>query len=125
MGMTIDKPLEQEPTAKNDLEVDAISRKDVLKLIYDYKENHSENREEYPINYGTLIDMIRWVRNLPPVTPQEPKTGHWIEHPHEAGPNWKYSMYECSECHGWLEDDSDYCPDCGAEMVEPQESEEL
>lgn len=51
---------------------DLISRAEVLKLIYDYKENHSENRKEYPINYGTLIDMIRWVRNLPSVTPQEP-----------------------------------------------------
>ena len=47
---------------------------------------------------------------------QEPRKAHWIEHPHEAGPNWEYSMYECSECHGWLEDDSDYCPDCGAKM---------
>ena len=54
---------------------------------------------------------------------QEPKTGHWIEHPHEAGPCWEYSRYECSECHEWAEDDSDYCPDCGAKMVEPQESE--
>ena len=56
---------------------DLISRTEVLKLIYDYKENHSENRKEYPINYGTLIDMIRWVRNLPSVTPQEPQTFKW------------------------------------------------
>lgn len=63
------------PTTKNDLGVDCISRTEVLKLIYDYKENHSENRKEYPINYGTLLDMIRWVRNLPSVTPQEPR---WI-----------------------------------------------
>lgn len=59
-------------TTKNDLGVDCISREKVLKLIYDYKENHSNDREHYPINYGTLIDMIRWVRNLPSVTPQEP-----------------------------------------------------
>ena len=54
----------------------------------------------------------------------KPKTGHWIEHPHECGENWEYSMYECSECHHWVDDDSDYCPSCGAKMVEPQESEE-
>ena len=59
-----------EPTTKNDIVDDAISRKDVLKLIYDYKEKHSENREEHPINYGTLLDMIRWVLALPSVTPQ-------------------------------------------------------
>lgn len=52
---------------------------------------------------------------------QKPKTGHWIEHPHECGINWEYPMYECSECHGWTEDDSDFCPDCGADMREVKE----
>lgn len=47
---------------------------------------------------------------------QEPKTGHWIEHPHEAGENWEYSKYECSECHVWEDDDSDFCPNCGVKM---------
>lgn len=50
---------------------DAISRTEVLKLIYDYKEKHSENSNEHPINYGTLLDMIRWIRDLPSVTSQE------------------------------------------------------
>lgn len=48
----------------------------------------------------------------------EPRKGHWIEHPHEAGPNWEYSSYECSECHIWEDNDSDYCPNCGADMRE-------
>ena len=48
-------------------------------------------------------------------TPQtERKKGHWIEYPHEAGANWEYSLYECSECHGWSNDDSSYCPKCGS-----------
>ncbi len=42
--------------------------------------------------------------------------GHWIDHPHEAGANWEYSMYECSECHKLEEYDSDFCPNCGADM---------
>ena len=49
---------------------------------------------------------------------QEPRKGHWIEHPHEAGPCWEYSKYECSECHVWSEDDSDYCPYCGTKTNE-------
>jgi hypothetical protein len=49
---------------------------------------------------------------------QEPKTGHWIEHSHEWGDNWEYSMYECSCCHNWAHEDTDYCPNCGAEMEE-------
>lgn len=44
------------------------------------------------------------------------KTGHWIVHQHEAGPNWEYPKYECSECHTWTNDDSNYCPECGIEM---------
>jgi hypothetical protein len=43
---------------------------------------------------------------------------HWIEHPHEQGENWEYSMYECSACQQWQNDDSDFCPNCGAEMEE-------
>lgn len=44
--------------------------------------------------------------------------GHWIEHPHEWGDNWQYSRYECSNCHTWAYFDSDFCPDCGADMRE-------
>lgn len=46
----------------------------------------------------------------------ENKTSHWIEHPHESGENWEYSMYECSDCHEWFDNDSNYCPNCGAKM---------
>lgn len=40
---------------------DAISREDALKLIYDFKENHTKDREKHPINYGTLLDLIRLI----------------------------------------------------------------
>ena len=58
---------------------------------------------------------------------QEPKTGHWIaidEEPHED--------YECDSC-GYMcstftanikpSEEYKYCPNCGAKMIEPQESE--
>lgn len=48
---------------------------------------------------------------------EQKTTGHWIEHPHEAGSNWELSGYECSKCHRWTEDDSDYCPNCGRYMI--------
>ena len=41
---------------------------------------------------------------------------HWIERPNESGENWEYSMYECSNCHEWSDNDSNYCPNCGKEM---------
>lgn len=59
---------------------------------------------------------------------QEPKTGHWIgidEEPHED--------YECNRC-GYVvstytaniepHTEYKYCPNCGARMIEPQESED-
>ena len=59
---------------------------------------------------------------------QEPKTGHWIEKDGFDGD----VHYDCSECgesfcliDGTPTDNLyNYCPICGAKMVEPQESEE-
>ena len=43
------------------------------------------------------------------------KRGRWI--------NYKNGTFECSNC-GCKHSKSNYCPNCGAKMVEPQESEE-
>ena len=47
---------------------------------------------------------------------KEQQTGKWIEHEHESGDNWEFSKYECSQCHVWSNDDSDFCPNCGVDM---------
>ena len=65
------------------------------------------------------------IMDLPSVE-QESKTGHWIKS------NIPNEEYVCSECGGacWYYDyqanvaKSRYCPNCGAKMVEPQESED-
>ena len=92
--------LEQEPCE------DCISRQAVLNLINaDWK---YEGLEED-------------VSSLPPVNPQ-PRTGHWIY----TGDYITDGMLKCSEC-GFEHDVSErfaYCPNCGARMIEPQESEE-
>lgn len=61
---------------------------------------------------------------------QEPKTGHWIEHSEIKTSTPKYLMfYECSECGDkqcFCKSDihkKHFCNNCGAKMVEPQESE--
>ena len=48
---------------------------------------------------------------------QEPKTGHWIECEDEV------KVY-CSECKEISDYPTNYCPNCGAKMVDPQESED-
>ena len=62
------------------------------------------------------------------VLEQEPKTGHWIEHPEIETSTPEYLMfYECSECGDkqcFCKSDihkKHFCNNCGARMVEPQE----
>lgn len=54
---------------------------------------------------------------------QEPKTGHWIEN----APEYQNidPPYICSECGNMHLRKTNYCDQCGAKMVEPQESEEV
>ena len=42
---------------------------------------------------------------------QEPKRGYWLD-AREEDPCW----YICSECKRMVDDDSNYCPNCGARM---------
>ena len=99
------KALEQEPS------VDAISRQAVIEIC----------NEEWDSDL-----LVERIEQLQSVKPQEPKAGHWIEHPTEED----YSV--CSRCgigsrrkeHGKNADGTKYidiysyrfCPYCGARM---------
>ena len=68
------------------------------------------------------------VKQLPSVTQ---KSGKWIKHPEIETSAPEYLMfYECSECGGkqcFYKSDihkKRFCSNCGAKMVEPQESED-
>ena len=100
--------LEQEPC-------DAISREAVIKLF-----NGQIGSE------SALI--LHKIKKLPSVQPS--RKGHWIK-----GEEWCETVngferwgndYTCSECGLPLARYTltDFCPNCGAEMVEPQESED-
>ena len=102
-------------TTKNDLGVDAVSRQAVIDLMMQkWGENFSGD--------DAMQESIDAIREMPSVTPQEPKTGHWIL--------TEDDFVYCSECEdsyyprpidaSWY-----YCPHCGCRMVEPQESEEI
>jgi len=62
---------------------------------------------------------------------KEPKAGHWepmwYDGYADGCPVWE--AWDCSECgyeHNGLEDTlTNYCPNCGCRMVEPQESEKV
>ena len=93
---------EQEPCE------DAISRQAVL-----------DKKELIELEDGQSFYCIspEDVETLPSVNPQ-PKTGHWIFD------EILDKHYYCSECKSMGVDYWDYCPNCGAKMVEPQESED-
>ena len=86
---------------------DCISRAEVLKLMQDNWHTHNGD--------WAMQESMDDIRALPSITPQEPKTGHWIfvdkahEHAH------------CSECDYGNVDlvggrPHNYCPNCGAKM---------
>ena len=62
----------------------------------------------------TLTNDYLAIQNLPSVRPQE-QTGHWID---------LHRCWICSECNQETHIEHKFCPNCGAKMVEPQESEE-
>ena len=112
----------EEPTPKNDLGVDCISRADAIKGLGEqpYVWTDSDFEIQQLEDWKAHKEMLE---NLPSVTPQEPKKGHWV-----------HGEY-CSECGcdvpayiidwKWQKDmNAKYCPNCGCRMVEPQKSED-
>lgn len=98
----------------NDLAVDCVDRQDVERYIEGFINEYTPKEKLEFINLE-----LDGLKHIPSVTPQEPKTGHWILRPHI------YGVAFCSECGFELKiNNTNYCPNCGAKMVEPQESEE-
>ena len=103
------KALETEPCD------DVISRADAQTEIMMFAGNEKNNDEIYI----KVSDAIQLLRESPSVTPKQ-KTGYWIDHDKHI---------ECDKCKTWFLKDhlirKSYCPNCGAKMVDTQESEEV
>ena len=102
--------------ALEDAEGDCISRQAVLDIME--KEGHKWGND-----YRDWVDAIEEIKNLPPVNPQEIKTGQW----RAIYQGDEIIDYRCSECEfgstfGKSTYRMNYCPNCGAKM---QESEEV
>ena len=98
-----------------------VSKQVVIDIVDSYSESQS-NVED------VTQDIISDIMVLPSVNLQEPKTGHWIAQDiHNCHTDFKCS--ECGYIHSFMHiygeptADYTYCPNCGAKMVEPQESE--
>ena len=98
----------------NDLGVDCISRDEAIQTIQKYGVGCFDADEFSPEECERFV--ISKLNELPTVTPQEPKTGNWNEIP-----KYKDIAWMCSECGRFTTMKHNYCPNCGAKMVEPQE----
>ena len=117
---------EQESITKNNLGVDCISREQALVVIRNLypsmpRVDFNGSLRKWVNKYKPYIECDDAITQLSSVTPQEPKTGHWIDD--EFGS-------KCSCCGIYTHLDKfdrpmkfKYCSMCGAKMVEPQESE--
>ena len=96
-----------------------IEREAIQKIVYDIKEN-----KEIPKNYGTLLDIIRLIRNLPTADVAEVKRGEWAAYPDEyeiCATEFVCSCCKQSFASSELTDEQffdmmKYCPNCGADM---------
>lgn len=118
----------KEQTTKNDLGVNCISRAQAQTEIemsasrYTIaKERGGMGQVEWSDQLIKVSDAVDIIRHLPSVTPQEPKTGHWIDC--DNSDDYSADGYDCSVCGVNAEYATSYCPNCGAKMVESQESE--
>lgn len=87
--------------------------------LRDYvEEQRSLNNIPYHV-YSALIDGIDTLE-------QEPKTGHWMGGSYDyICSNCKHSLNDLAQSIDYIPfSKSKYCPNCGAKMVEPQESED-
>ena len=96
------KALEQEPSG------DLISREETLTAFADYV-GSGMSMDDYDALWNIVAKM--------PAVRQESKTGHWVW-------NTNKTYCKCSECGiGMGHTEYDYCPNCGARMIESRERE--
>ena len=113
---------------KNFGELDCIDRAELLKAMdtwdkFGYTETGCFVRKpkgDY-VPYVHYEDMVNCVKNMSSVTPQEPKTGHWTDDGYCSCCNKQTLPLDIS---GYASGYDSFCPNCGAKMVEPQESED-
>ena len=122
LSKMLDMLAQQEPCE------DAISRQAVL----DGLASIAKAKARSDAQKSLMGRVVFFTEHLPPVTPQ-PKTGHWEWVQYDYNP--KLGNWHCSECRcvflEFVEKNEKsniplykYCPQCGAKMIEPQDSED-
>ena len=89
---------------------DYIRKQDVLNLPQSIERNLRGEIVERSID-------VKDVEALKPADVAPVVHAYWIRHENaDMFDGYEVPMFECSKCRAWKEDDSDFCPDCGAKM---------
>ena len=83
-----------------------ISKKDILQMI----ESTAMWNRSFSVLYEDIEDMK-------PADVSPVRHGRWIYREFDDEYGWRQE-YECSECGKYSYFDTDYCPNCGARMIE-------
>lgn len=66
------------------------------------------------ISFDTVIDVLHDTQTADVV---ERKKGRWVDETFEFEPWWVvHHPYKCNQCGERSEEDSNFCPNCGADM---------
>lgn len=65
------------------------------------------------------LELLKIIHELTEELNKARKEAHWIKHEWaEESEGLLIPNYECSQCHTWKRENSDYCPECGCKMTE-------
>lgn len=122
--------LKELPSAQPEPCEDVVSRNAIVQKLNKMDRYVSEELrlcdtdKKFPKNEVFIVDDVyeEIVEKLPST---QPKIGHWImTRDYFTGAYESIDYVKCSCCGEDSLEMGDYCPNCGAKMVEPQESEE-
>lgn len=85
------------------------------------KDGYIQRKIETIADNLTSSKIKKAVENLPSITPQEPRKGHWImTGDYFTGAYESIDYVKCSCCGEESLEEGNYCPNCGADMREEQ-----
>lgn len=90
--------------------------------LADWLKDYKRLLEHEPCEDATLKDIFCMGCEY---KEQEPKTGHWKRISMDKYSEHAKYWYRCDRCGKDNLGNTDWCPNCGAKMIDPQESEKI
>lgn len=99
-----------------------IAKQDVVGIIEKEMKHYVSDVWYKSATHSALNDVNEDIKSLEPADVALVRHGKWIRHDDaDIVEGYYVPEYECSECKGWVKDDTDFCPNCGAKMDAQEE----